>query len=120
MKKDFIKTKQSIQFYIDLLVFGMRIYVIVSKDITYVKRAIYHHAHIEGLAFKPDSTKYPVSVWLPQKPKTAKAYGSLSHEVLHCVDYIGDRIGINHNKETEEFFAYIQGYLVQQILEKLA
>ena len=43
----------------------------------------------------------------------------ISHEVLHCVVDIMDEVGVKLSDESQEAYTYLQGYLVQEIIEKL-
>lgn len=45
--------------------------------------------------------------------------GNIAHESLHIVANILDRIDTPLNKSTEEIYAYLLGYLVEQISEIL-
>lgn len=40
------------------------------------------------------------------------------HEKLHCLHYIMNHIGMRLNNETEEAYAYLSEYLMEQFLEK--
>ena len=39
----------------------------------------------------------------------------IAHESFHAVSFLLHRLGIKHNKHTEELYAYLVGYLVNEI-----
>ena len=43
----------------------------------------------------------------------------VSHVLFHCIADIMDEVGVKLSDESEEAYAYLQGYLVQEIIEKL-
>lgn len=40
----------------------------------------------------------------------------LSHEISHAVFFICHKIGITHTDESDEVFAYYQGYIMREVL----
>jgi len=38
----------------------------------------------------------------------------VSHEILHGVFDVASRIGINYNRESEEFYTYMLGYVMKE------
>ena len=80
-----------------------------SPDEGYAARTFVYH-HSEGtqeylIAFSTRAKKDPIFV------KT------VSHESCHVALEICDRVGINVDTENQEAFAYLQGIIVQKILE---
>src|ERR1043165_4650777 len=53
---------------------------------------------------------------LPKVPSTPREYGTLSHEILHCVIQIMRTVDIPLTESSEEAYTYLQGYLTQKIL----
>lgn len=51
--------------------------------------------------------------------KTVEGLSCLSHELIHVCSYIFERIGMKHNEETEEAYAYLHGHLFREVLKKL-
>lgn len=49
--------------------------------------------------------------------KYASVKGHLAHEVFHVVEFIMDRIGIKHNIDSGEAYAYLIGYITEKIYE---
>lgn len=46
-------------------------------------------------------------------------YGIMAHEVFHAVEFLFDRIYIKHSLECGEAWAYLIGYITQEIYKKL-
>lgn len=53
-------------------------------------------------------------------PRKKTSFGidvaDLSHEISHAVFFICDKIGIKHTGESDEVFAYYQGYIMREVL----
>ena len=41
----------------------------------------------------------------------------VSHEAFHATEFIMERVGIEHCRETSEAFAYLLGYIVEEIMK---
>ena len=52
-------------------------------------------------------------------PETCQQYGTLAHEIFHAVDFIFKRIGITLSEDSDEAYAYMIGYLTEEIYKKL-
>lgn len=50
---------------------------------------------------------------------TAKGLSCIAHELVHVCSYIFDRIGMTHNSETEEAYAYLYGHIFEKIINEL-
>jgi hypothetical protein len=53
-------------------------------------------------------------------PKSNEDFGTLQHEIFHCVTYVLDRIGMKlklHN--SDEAYAYLIGYLTTEIYKNI-
>jgi hypothetical protein len=46
---------------------------------------------------------------------TAGCYDTLMHEQVHAISMAAEYIGINFSKDSEEFYAYLQGFLTKRI-----
>jgi hypothetical protein len=70
-----------------------------------------------GVTVVLDSGRTIVSL----QPQTDPAafHGYVAHELLHCVDFLFRRIGIEHSSESHEAFAYQIGYLTEQFYRRL-
>lgn len=58
-------------------------------------------------------------LWLTERPNTPYYQGLLSHEVYHAVCNLFDYIGLDYNKGSEEAFAYMIGYLTEEIYKRI-
>lgn len=56
---------------------------------------------------------------LPDFKVRAEDFDSLNHELYHLVCKAGEAIGIIQSKDSEEFYAYLQGWLTKKIYTKL-
>lgn len=54
-------------------------------------------------------------LWAKKIPVTIMEYATLVHEIEHTVFYLFERIGIQHTRESDEAYAYLQGYLFAEI-----
>lgn len=52
-------------------------------------------------------------------PKTADQYGTLHHEIFHAVSFILQELDVKLNKNTEEVYAYLTGYITRELYKKL-
>ena len=50
---------------------------------------------------------------------TAGCYDTLMHELIHTINMAADYIGISYSKDSEEWYAYLQGFLTKKIFEAL-
>jgi hypothetical protein len=57
-------------------------------------------------------------LWLPNKPRTAREYGTLCHEVFHVVCSAMGWAAIPLADSSEEAYAHLIGYLTTEILKK--
>lgn len=48
-------------------------------------------------------------------PETPYDFGVLQHEIFHLVFHILDKLGFELTHSSEEAFAYLQGYITEQI-----
>ena len=55
---------------------------------------------------------------LDEIPGTCADYGTLQHEIFHAVDQIFRRIGMNLSEDSDEAYAYMIGYLTQEIYKR--
>lgn len=53
-------------------------------------------------------------------PEYHSDYGVLQHEIFHCVTFIMDKIGIELSLyKSDEAYAYLIGYLTEEIYKKI-
>lgn len=60
-----------------------------------------------------------VVLYLNKKPTSAYDYSKLVHEIYHCATYILNYVGIKHSRKSDEAFAYLVGFLTENIFEQL-
>ena len=46
-------------------------------------------------------------------------YGNLAHEIFHAVEFIMERIGMELTIKSDEAYAYLIGYLTEEIYKKI-
>lgn len=62
---------------------------------------------------------YSPIIWMPNMMSTCEEYGTFHHEIFHAVKFIlGERLTFLSN-DTEETFAGLTGYVVQEIYKKI-
>jgi hypothetical protein len=47
--------------------------------------------------------------------KNLHSFDTLHHELVHAMSYCADYIGVVWTKESEEFYAYLNGYITRKI-----
>jgi hypothetical protein len=48
-----------------------------------------------------------------------ECYDTLHHELIHAINMSAEYIGIEFHKSTEEYFAYLTGFLTKKIYKEL-
>lgn len=56
---------------------------------------------------------------IAEPPKSPHGKGLLAHELFHVVDFILRRIGIELGDDSFEAYAYLIGYLTEQIYKRI-
>jgi len=69
-----------------------------------------------GLSVSHD--KYPVTIWMPRMPRTAREISTLAHEAVHATYVIMEHVGIEMNGTTDEIWARTLGHIVHKVLER--
>lgn len=102
------------------------VHVIVGTDTQAFIR--YANKHFAGTGFVFDHERcagrvlrhkgyWPI-LWMPRRPRTAREWGTLSHEIFHLVYAILSYAGIVLSGESEETFAYLTSHLINQFVKK--
>lgn len=65
-------------------------------------------------AFTVEETGYTL-IWLSKFPESVGDYGSLIHEIEHCTFDILNSRGVKHSDDSDEAFAYLLGWLYEEI-----
>lgn len=60
-----------------------------------------------------------LGIILPYTKNTIDRFDSLNHELYHLVSKAGKAIGLVQSEDSEEFYAYLQGWLTKKIYTKL-
>ncbi len=64
---------------------------------------------------------YVPIIWIRRRPRTAREYGTLAHELIHVLQYmLVGWAGIHLNEDTDEVFAHAMGRAMTRILQELA
>jgi hypothetical protein len=56
---------------------------------------------------------------MPVVPSTCGEYGTLAHEIFHCVEFLMERIGMRLTVDSDEAYAYLIGYLTTEIYKRI-
>lgn len=51
--------------------------------------------------------------------KSVEGFACLMHELVHVCSFIFDRIGMSHNRDTDEAYAYLFGHISERVLLEL-
>lgn len=54
-------------------------------------------------------------IWLQEIPTTVGKYSDLVHEIEHATFYLLKNRGLRHTEESDEAYAYLSGYIFEQI-----
>ena len=54
-------------------------------------------------------------IWVRKLPESVGDYGNLIHEIEHCTFEILNSRGIKHSDDSDEAFAYLLGWLYEEI-----
>lgn len=109
--------------------YDFQYYVVIGKDFEKITKFIalklnddefsYHFKDSRGACFYRFNF-IPV-LWLPKVPKTAREYGTFSHEIFHLVAYILNRwAGLKLELEiSDEAYCHLIGKITTDILNKI-
>lgn len=73
----------------------------------------------EGLAGQTYKYARGVLIWMPHSPRGVETIGTLVHEITHATFFIARNIGLDYSRRSEEFFSYMNDYLMVQCLTHL-
>lgn len=100
----------------------------IKKSIKYKKGFEVHKEFIESqintanFATSTAVTFYHetiLGIILPYTKNTIDRFDSLNHELYHLVSKAGKSIYLIQSEDSEEFYAYLQGWLTKKIYPKL-
>ena len=66
----------------------------------------------EGMYHQEDDFRL---IWLQDVPTTVGKYSDLVHEIEHATFYLLKSRGLQHTEESDEAYAYLSGYIFEQI-----
>jgi hypothetical protein len=66
----------------------------------------------EGMYHQEDDFRL---IWLQEVPTTVGKYSDLVHEIEHATFYLLKSRGLQHTEESDEAYAYLSGYIFEQI-----
>lgn len=56
---------------------------------------------------------------MPNIPSSCRDYGTLQHEIFHAIEFLFDRISVQHHIDSGECWAYLIGYITEEVYKKL-
>lgn len=72
----------------------------------------------KGLFYMTKENQSLIRLW--NYPTTNEDYGTLQHEIFHCVTHILDRVGMKFVlQKSDEAYSYLVGYLTTEIYKRL-
>lgn len=75
------------------------------------------HGHVVGRATLLSCNRSVIR--LVRFPSTPNDHGILAHEIFHIVDFLLGRIGLTLTDSSGEAYAYLLGYITEQIYRHL-
>lgn len=66
----------------------------------------------EGMYHEEDDFRL---IWQQEIPTTVGKYSDLVHEIEHATFYLLKSRGLQHTEESDEAYAYLSGYIFEQI-----
>lgn len=73
----------------------------------------------DGRCTQLSNMKYFIHIGDHIKMATPIGISILVHELTHCVSFIFESIGMPHTSDSDEAYAYLLGYLVEEILNQI-
>lgn len=74
---------------------------------------------IKSLCFSFLFESKAVLLYMSESPSCIDDLAKLQHEILHCVSFVLNSVGIKFNAETEEAYAYFMQYVTNIIYDKI-
>lgn len=72
----------------------------------------------KGLFYMTKDNQSLIRLW--NYPVTNEDYGTMQHEIFHCVTHVLDRVGMKFKLYTsDEAYSYLIGYITTEILKKI-
>ena len=123
MKK---KEKGAISFGIDVSIYNTYVIVVIGQS-KYINKCLSKRglkkidiSNVKGAAGYTFQLEEGILLWLKQKPPfTAYHMGCLAHEIFHCAEFILSKVGIKLSNKSDEAYAYLIGYITENIFNHL-
>ena len=123
MKK---KEKGAISFGIDVSIYNTYIIVVTGQS-KYINKCLSKRglkkidiSNVKGAAGYTFQLEEGILLWLKQKPPfPAYHMGCLVHEIFHCTEFILSKVGIKLSNKSDEAYAYLIGYITENIFNHL-
>ena len=123
MKK---KEKGAISFGIDVSIYNTYVIVVIGQS-KYINKCLSKRglkkidiSNVKGAAGYTFQLEEGILLWLKQKPPfTAFNMGCLVHEIFHCTEFILSRVGLKLSKKSDEAYAYLMGYITENIFNTI-
>lgn len=117
---------KAIRFVVDVSIYNTYVIVVIGKS-KYINKYLSKHgfkkidtSSTEGAAGYTFQLEEGILLWLKQKPPfTAFNIGCLVHEIFHCTEFILSRAGIKLSKKSDEAYAYLMGYITENIFNTI-
>jgi len=58
-------------------------------------------------------------IYCREEPRDPRTMGILSHEIFHAVSILLDRVEVHLTSSSEEIYAYLTGYLTEEIYKHI-
>lgn len=120
--------RKQINFVIDCQIYPYDIMVSIGEDDKTLHRKMkrvnvegdYSEVSLEGCQGRCVMFKRgEIILRLKTYPKTPTEYGNLAHEVFHAAEFLLRRINMPLTYESDEAYAYLIGYITEEIYKKI-
>ncbi len=119
---------KSLNFIVPLVVFPFDVMISLGESDEQLKKQLsrFHGCEWDdkmkcvglGRFFMNETNQSLIRLW--NYPKNCEEYGTLQHEIFHCVTHICDRMGLKFKLGvSDETYCYMVGYLTAKIYEKI-
>ena len=123
MKK---KEKGAISFGIDVSIYNTYVIVVIGQS-KYINKCLSKRglkkidiSNVKGAAGYTFGLEEGILLWLKHKPPfPAYHMGCLAHEIFHCAEFILSKVGIKLSNKSDEAYAYLIGYITENIFNHL-
>lgn len=115
-----------ITFVVDVSIYNTYVIVVIG-DKKHINKYLSKHgfkkidtSDVEGAAGYTFQLEEGILLWLKHKPPfPAYHMGCLVHEIFHCAEFILSKVGIKLSNKSDEAYAYLMGYITENIFNNL-